>query len=209
MISHKYKTIFVHVPKTAGQSIEQVFVDDLGLSWDDREVLNLRYNADRAVGPQRLAHLYADEYVRCGHIERDLWDSYFKFAVVRNPYDRILSEFRYRSFRKTGPLSWFLRKQFRDEHLDSTRHVVTQSRYLFDDNGACLVDEIVKFEELKDRMPEVFQRIFGGPRTLPRRNESTDGRRRITRQQLGAWNRKMIRDRYAEDFTKLGYDPDA
>ncbi len=208
MISHQHKTIFVHVPKTAGQSIEQVFVDDLGLTWDDREVLNLRFNADRAIGPQRLAHLYADEYVRCGHIERDLWNSYFKFAVVRNPYDRILSEFRYRRFRKTGPLFWFLRKQHQDEYLDIARHVVPQSRYLFDDNGTCLVDEIIKFEELQDKMPEVFQRIFGGARTLPRRNESTKGHRRITRQQLGAWNRKMIRDRYAEDFARLGYDPD-
>ena len=209
MISHKHKTIFVHVPKTAGQSIEQVFVDDLGLTWDDREVLNLRYNADRAIGPQRLAHLYADEYVRCGHIKLDLWNSYYKFAVVRNPYDRILSEFRYRRFRKTGPLSWFLRKRYRDEHLDSTRHVVSQSRYLFDENGTCLVDEIIKFEDLKDRMPEVFERIFGAPRTLPRRNESTGGPRRMTRQQLGSWNRKLLKDRYAEDFTRLGYDPDA
>lgn len=208
MISHQHKTIFVHVPKTAGQSVEQVFVDDLGLSWDDREVLNLRYNADRAVGPQRLAHLYADEYVRCGHIERDRWDSYFKFAVVRNPYDRILSEFRYRKFSKTGPLFWFLRKQHHDDHLDIARHIVPQSRYLFDENGTCLVDEIIKFEELKDRMPEVFHRIFGSARTLPKRNELTTGHRRITRQQLGAWNRKTIRDRYAEDFVRLGYDPD-
>ncbi|MGJ5620525.1 sulfotransferase family 2 domain-containing protein [Sulfitobacter sp. MF3-043] len=209
MISHRHKTIFVHVPKTAGQSIEQVFVDDLGLSWDDRGILNLRYNSDPAFGPQRLAHLYADEYVRNGHIDRDLWNAYFKFAVVRNPYDRILSEFRYRRFRKTGPLFWFLRKQYRDDYYDIARHAVLQSRYLFDENGTCLVDEIVKFEELKDRMPEIFQRIFGDPRTLPKRNESTNSHRRLTRHQLSAWNRKAIRDRYAEDFTRLGYDPDA
>ncbi|WP_138935601.1 sulfotransferase family 2 domain-containing protein [Roseovarius arcticus] len=208
MISHRHKTIFVHVPKTAGQSIEQVFVDDLGLSWDEREILNLRYNDDPTSGPQHLGHLYADEYVRNGHIDQHRWDSYFKFAIVRNPYDRILSEFRYRSFRKTGPLFWFLRKQYRDDYFDIARHVVPQSRYLFDKNGTCLVNEIVKFEELKDRMPAIFQRVFGCSRSLPKRNESTNGHRRLTRQQLGARNRKVIRDRFAEDFTKLGYDPD-
>ncbi len=208
MISHRHKTIFVHVPKTAGQSIEQVFVDDLGLSWDDREVLHLRYNDDPTFGPQHLGHLYADEYVRKGHIDQYQWDSYFKFAVVRNPYDRILSEFRYRRFRKTGPLFWFLRKQHLDDYLDIARHVVPQSRYLFDENGTCLVDEIVKFEELQHKLPDVFQRVFGSSRSLPKRNESTKGYRRITRHQLSSWNRKVIRDRFAEDFTRLGYDPD-
>ncbi len=209
MISHRHKTIFVHIPKTAGQSIEQVFLDDLGLSWDDREALNLRYNDDPAVGPQRLAHLYADEYVRRGHIDQERWDTYFKFAVVRNPYDRILSEFRYRKFRTTGPLFWFLRKRYRDEYRDVTRHMVPQCRYLFNEAGACLVDEIVRFEDLEDRMPQVFERIFGSPRSLPKRNQSTTGHRRLARHQLSKSNRKLIRDRYAEDFSRLGYDPDS
>lgn len=208
MISHRHKTIFVHVPKTAGQSIEQVFLDDLGLSWADRKALNLKHNDEPAVGPQYLSHLYADEYVRKGHIDQDHWNAYFKFAVVRNPYDRILSEFRYRSFSKTGPLFWFLRRQYRDDYRDMARHVVPQCRYLFDENGNCLVDEIVRFEDLSERMPEIFQRIFGISHALPKRNESTKSRRRLTRQQLGAWNRKTIRNRYAEDFKRLGYDPD-
>ena len=30
MICHDYKCIFVHIPKTAGQSIEHVFLNQLG-----------------------------------------------------------------------------------------------------------------------------------------------------------------------------------
>lgn len=209
MISHRHEAIFVHIPKTAGQSVEQAFVEDLGLTWEDRDVLALRYNDDPARGPQRLAHLYADEYVRLGHIEQERWDSYFKFAVVRNPYDRILSEFRYRRFRQTGPLFWFLRRNFQDDYFDRVRHLVPQTRYLFDGDGNCLVDEIIRFEELSQRMPAVFARIFGAPRALPRRNESGKGRRHITRDRLGARNRTLIRERYAEDFRLFGYDPEA
>ena len=207
MISHQHKTIFVHIPKTAGQSVEQVFVDDLDLTWSSRDQLNLFFNDDPSFGPEQLAHLYAEEYVRLGHIDQDRWNSYFKFAIVRNPYDRILSEFRYRKSRRTGPLFWFLRKHYRDDYLDMARHVVPQVRYLFDDKGNCLVDEIVKFEDLKEKMPAIFKRIFGDVRTLPRRNESENGRRRLTRHQLSKWNRKAIQKRYAEDFRMLGYDP--
>jgi len=42
MISHKHKTVFVHIPKVAGQSVEQMYLADLGLNWSERAVLLLR-----------------------------------------------------------------------------------------------------------------------------------------------------------------------
>lgn len=209
MISHQHKTIFVHIPKTAGQSVEQVFLDDLGLSWDEREPLLLRYNIDPAAGPERLAHLYADEYVRLGHIDQARFDSYFKFAVVRNPYDRILSEYRYRKSHKTGPLWWFLRKHHKTDLTDLARHVVPQTRYLLDADGNCLVDQIVHFENLSEEIAPVFERIFGEPKELPRRNLSRDDSRRKSRAELSDRNRALIYKKFKSDFDFLGYDPDA
>lgn len=97
MISRKHRVIFVRIPKTAGQSIGQTFLDDLGLGWDQRGALLLRPNADPAKGPTALAHLYADEHVRLGHVGQAEFDSYYKFAAVRNPYGRLLSESRCRT----------------------------------------------------------------------------------------------------------------
>jgi hypothetical protein len=57
MISHKRKCVFVHIPKCAGQSIESVFVNDAGLTWEDRAPLLLRPNANNRVGLPFLAHL--------------------------------------------------------------------------------------------------------------------------------------------------------
>ena len=38
MICRPFKCLFVHVPKTAGQSVEQFFMDRMGLDWDtDRD----------------------------------------------------------------------------------------------------------------------------------------------------------------------------
>ena len=33
MISFPHKTIFIHIPKCAGQSVEETFLNDIGLDW--------------------------------------------------------------------------------------------------------------------------------------------------------------------------------
>jgi hypothetical protein len=82
MICRPYNSLFVHVPKTAGQSIEQFFMDLLGLDWkEDREALYLQNNDDPALGTEKLAHLSASEYVDCGHVTQQEFSGFFKFTV--------------------------------------------------------------------------------------------------------------------------------
>ena len=100
MICHDFRTIFVHVPKTAGQSVEMVFLNKLNLTWEQRAPLLLRPNSDPAKGPPRLAHLYASEYVSCGHISDEDFARYFKFSVVRNPWARAVSVYKF-SYQQT------------------------------------------------------------------------------------------------------------
>src|ERR1051325_4646004 len=67
MISHSHRCIFIHIPKTAGNSVNRVF----GVGWQDHKDL------------QR----YRDE------LPKETFERYFKFAVVRNPWDRLLSDY--------------------------------------------------------------------------------------------------------------------
>ena len=71
MISHEYKCIFVHIPRTGGSSIESLLV---GKNW---------WSIDK-----KTKHLTASQTRR---IYREYWDDYYKFAFVRNPYDRAVS----------------------------------------------------------------------------------------------------------------------
>lgn len=210
MISHKHKVIFVHVPKTAGQSVEQMFLEDLGLGWDDRATLLLQRNGDSALGPERLAHLYGDEYVGCGHISQAQFDRYLKFAIVRHPTDRIVSEYLYRYQR-----SWFwqrpspeafLATQFDSDFTNMARHLVPQTRYLCDASGKMLVDRVIRFENLATEIPAIAQDIFGDPRPLPYRNKtrkSSSARKTAIRARMEPVIRKM----FASDFDAFDYAP--
>jgi chondroitin 4-sulfotransferase 11 len=76
MISHPFRCISIHIPKAAGNSVNRVF----GVDWQDHKDL-ARYQAELPAG---------------------IFDGYFKFAVVRNPWDRLLSDYNYQR-RKSRP----------------------------------------------------------------------------------------------------------
>ena len=180
MICHKSKCIFVHIPKTGGQSIEYVFLDLHALSWDERAGLLLRKNDDPTVGPPRLAHLTATEYTEFGHISQIDFEKYFKFSVVRNPWDRLVSEYR---FRKIGPPSgfkaWLLDDFPQPGWTDEYRHVTPQSDFLFDGSGECVVDFIGRFEQFKDDVCKALDLAGLRDYNLRHINSSSRGLRRL------------------------------
>ena len=72
MICREYQCLFVHIPKVAGQSIEQFFMNRLGLDWDsDRTEVLLGDNEDRTRGTQKLAHLNKHIIIKKGKIRID------------------------------------------------------------------------------------------------------------------------------------------
>jgi len=75
MISHEHRCIFVHLPRCAGTSIERWIV---GADWWQIEPATKHLIASQA--RRRYAQY---------------WDDYFKFTIVRNPADRIVSCLKY------------------------------------------------------------------------------------------------------------------
>lgn len=175
MICHRYRCLFVHVPKTAGVSVEHVFLRLLGLTWATRAPLLLRANDDPRLGPPRLAHLTASEYAACGHLTPEQFGSYFKFSFVRNPWDRMVSEYKYRGYPVKIDFKTYLR-----DHLppvgwtDAYRHVVPQYDFLHGPDGRQLVDFVGRYESLQADFDRICDRLDIVRTVLPRANRSLD-----------------------------------
>ena len=174
MISHTYKCIFIHIPKTAGQSIEHFFLNLHGLSWENRAPLLLRYNPDPLKGPESLAHLTAEEYTKLGHISSEKFKNYFKFAFVRNPWARLVSEYRYRSCYKKYTFKEFVLERLpkQDAYSDKYRHIMPQYDFIHDRDGKIIVDFVGRFENLQEDFQTVLQKLSIPTARLPRMNVS-------------------------------------
>lgn len=82
MISHRFKCIFVHIPRTGGTSIEDFF------GGEDRWPCG---------GKRSCQHITARVAKK---IYAEWWDEYFKFSMVRNPYDLVVSQSKFPSVYK-------------------------------------------------------------------------------------------------------------
>ncbi|HEY1961498.1 MAG TPA: sulfotransferase family 2 domain-containing protein [Rhizomicrobium sp.] len=206
MISHKYRTIFVHIPKTGGQSVENVFLALHGLTWETREPLLLRPNKDREIGPAQLAHLRAKEYVACGHIDQAAFDSYFKFAFVRNPWDRLVSGFHY--YAKRGEKAGVTFPQYVQRVC--TRGYKTRAHdrplvdFLLDEDGRMLVDFVGRFENFADDFGKVCDRLQLGEQQLPHVNKGGGSRKRY-QEYYDDRLRDLVAQTFAADIQRFGY----
>lgn len=208
MISHRHECIFVHIPKTGGQSVETVFLDLHGLAWDRRAPLLLRPNPDPAKGPERLAHLKAAEYPDLGYVDRATFYRYFKFAFVRNPWDRLVSEYRYLGLEGETPFRSFVTNSFAnpDDYSDVARHICPQVDYVTGPGGKFIVDFVGRFESLQDDFGTVARRLGLGELSLPHRNAS-GGRapsrlRRLLATFEGKKQRRPYQDYYDDELRK-------
>lgn len=202
MYSAKLKTIFVHIPKTGGQSIEHVFFAELGLTWDTRAALLMRVKKDGERGPKRLAHLLAREYVQFDYVSAEDFAASFKFTVVRNPYDRAVSAYRYRHATKPAQQVGFRAYVKSLERARLPRHDQPQADFVLDESGKLIVDKILRFETLAADFAEVSKKIFGRLIDLPHENKSVA---EIPPEADDIDLRRALYRRYERDFDLFKY----
>lgn len=185
MICKPFKCIFVHIPKTAGRSVEKFFMDRLSMDRENpehRQQLLLTDNDDPAKGTQKLSHLSAVEYVQCGHIEQEDFDRFYKFSFVRNPRSRLVSEYRYRAYLTHRDFKDFVFKKFPQPGWDDKfRHVMPQSSLVCSEDGRLLVDFVGKFERLQQDFDRVCVELGIENSALPHVNSSDKRSRELRR----------------------------
>lgn len=216
MISHEHECVFVHIPKCGGTSMMQVFLDDLGLTMEQRAPLLLRPRAEGELGPPRMAHLRARDYVRLHHLSQKLWDSYYTFSVTRDPYTRAASAYRYLNLDQRMPFRRYVNRHLTGAVRDAEhRHhwfLRPQVDFVTDESGAVMVDDLYRLEELDARFVELARKSRLGATVLPHENR-TDNRAQDDTVEDGVrhpaeWTpdlRARVAELYAEDFERFDY----
>jgi len=140
-----------------------------------------------------------------------VFEEYFKFTVVRNPFSRALSAYRYDrdlQIKQSGSFADYVRELpalvQNLEHSNGS-HQLLQSRYVFMDDE-CVCDFIAHFETLPDSLAPVAARL-NIDAALPEHNRY---RLRENESPLVATHyddkiTKVILSVYAEDFELFGY----
>ncbi|MBX2828737.1 MAG: sulfotransferase family protein [Flavobacteriaceae bacterium] len=195
MISKEHRAIFVHVPKVAGQSIETMFLNELGLDWEHRDSLLLRKKEPSEKGPYRLAHLTASEYVELGYVEADVFQEYFKFSFVRDPYKRAFSFYNFLGYAKIISFRSFVNHVLPRKLKENDFFFKSQYDYLYSGEGELMVDYLGRLETIKDDIEIVKERCGLKNASLPHVNKSK-----------GEWNRAiahLVKTPYLWKYFKL------
>ena len=143
------------------------------------------------------------------------------FVVVRNPYDRVISEYNCFFYGYQGPnhddLDVFNKWIKRNVKLITRRlqgHMLPQPYYAYDANGTKIVDHILRYENLAEEFDDLM-REYGIPITMPPKtnttvrhtysNKALETKRIFKARDLMAANIKLINHVYGLDFEYFGY----
>ena len=198
VICHSKKCIFIHIPKTAGTSIEQ-FIRNKGKNY--LELIGVQYN-------RSLHHLTAHEIKKMYPYQFNI---YYKFAIIRNPYDRLLSEYYWTPVKGLGYKSGKTKADFlynvinivsKSKYLDNIYfdHFIPQHMFVYEGKNL-LVDQLFKFESL-DLASTVIQKNLDIHEPFPVLNK-TDSSNRIYWTQR---QKEKIYELYKKDFLMFNYE---
>lgn len=194
IISHSRKFVFVHIPKNAGCSFENALIPHL----DESDLITdqMNYGKCEELKPSfcKIPHHASLREIQDQSGEG--FEKYFKFAVVRNPWDRMVSLFHfYKQLTEPGgQLHGQKRAALAQDRLGGFREWVCsddlvpnlnltaesqnahksrlQSDWVVDESGKVGVDFVAKFESLHDDFDTICNQVGIHDEKLPWKNAS-------------------------------------
>ncbi len=205
IVSHSHRFIFAAVPKTGTHAVRRALREHLS----DGDVEQVGLFVDKRFPWEDLAA------IRHGHLSlrqvrpflgEEAFGGYFKFAFVRNPFDRFVS---YCAFMLRGGDDFQQRPREVMRHFlfrePPEHHVLFQSQasLLVDDDGQTpLVDAVGRVEDMQGSYDAICARIGIPTRPLDRVNGS---RREDYRRYYDQALIDGVAARYAQDLDLFGY----
>ncbi|WP_288757798.1 sulfotransferase family 2 domain-containing protein [uncultured Brevundimonas sp.] len=205
IVSHRHRFIFAAVPKTGTHAVRQALREQMGA--EDVEQVGLFVDKRfpwRDLAAIRHGHLSLAQ-VR-PYLGDDAFAGYFKFAFVRNPFDRFVS---YCAFMLRGGEVFERRPRDVMRHFlfeqPPEQHILFQpqaSLLVAEDGATLLTDAIGRVEDMQGSYDAICGRIGIASRPLDRVNST---RRGDYRRYYDPPLIEAVAARYARDLELFGY----
>lgn len=214
-LSHNF--IFVHIPKTAGSSIMNILKP-----YDRKYRKSLIRSLSRKlsfVEPADSAHFRVHDTASkiISKLSYPVWNNYFSFSVVRNPFDHAVSHYEYmKQFRSRAIAKEHQRMTFETYLNDRQKkpfhkrttfvRMPDQAYYLLSKDGKIAVNKVIKFENLVKEWELLSQQIGIADIKLPHVNK-TIAKRGNTHfsEYYTSETEEIVRKIYQRDFELFGY----
>ena len=172
MLSRAHNFLFIHIPKTAGNSVQRAL-----LAFSEDEIVLRAAHQDGVErfelrSPTLKIHKHSSLADYRAQLDARQFKGLFKFHGMRNPWDRCVSFF-FSPHR--GPVEWS--PDAFETFIDTAvipSHVFLQ-KGPNDPNPFGNADAVLRHEHLAEDFAQVCARLGLGPLVLPRVNVSTHG----------------------------------
>ena len=204
IVSHAKQFIFFAVPKTGTHAVRELLSSHKGPDdWEQQILFGEQLSPIPEIAKIQHGHISAQQIVP--YLDKAAWESYFKFAIVRNPFDRFISIcfFLNRNNPKflETPLLWMksaiVAPRFRERVL-----VKPQYLQLTDAQGSMAMDYVGRYEALQDSIDEICKRLQIESTPLKKRNASEH---KQYREYYDDELISAVEAFYQEDLTRFNY----
>ncbi|MCB1776782.1 MAG: sulfotransferase family 2 domain-containing protein [Candidatus Competibacteraceae bacterium] len=207
IVSNTLQCIFVAIPKTATHAIRfalRRYLDEKQ-DWEQVGLFVQKKMPFMELAKIDTGHIKAMEAKPV--LGEALWSRYFKFAVVRNPYDRFVSfcAFIHRedqAFEKNARMC--MKNIIAAPDIQQRILFRPQHEFVCDHNGEIMLDFLARHEQLQGDYTQICARLGIRATTLPRVNRSIHG------PYIDYYDKELrmaVFNHYQRDFELFGYDP--
>jgi len=153
LVSHSHKFIFIKTRKVGGSSVEKIIVDNFFDPSIDICTGSPRDGTPRTNTNNRLGHIPWNLILK--EVGSDVWNSYYKFTIERNPWDKIVSQYYWKAKGKGIPFEKWL-----EDGNQIAMGLSDWGRYSNIDEGKPVVDQVILYHNLHSELIKMFKDQF-------------------------------------------------